>query len=125
MIEGSVGVEPAPPPAPCPAPPPPEPRPLRITRVNGGFTVVADKAVSSARVKAAYEVRRGNPFTRYHPADFEFGKAPIAITTEDTEVIETKENRLTVGPLEEGSRFTVTGFDPARDLAVRVTVEDQ
>ena len=102
----------------------PEPRPLRITRVDGGFTVVAVKAVSSAHVTAAYEVRRGNAFNRYHPADFEFGQKPIAIKTEETEVIETKYNRLIVGPLKEGSRLTVTGFDSARDLAVRVSVEE-
>jgi hypothetical protein len=105
-------------------PDPPEPQPLRITRVEGGFSVISAKAASSVRVTAAYEVRRGNAFNRYHPADFQFGKAPIAVMLEDTQIIEAKENRLVVGPLKEGAKFVVTGFDPARDLAVRLSMEE-
>jgi hypothetical protein len=105
-------------------PDPPETRPLRLTRVDGGFALVAVKVATAAHITAAYEVRRGNAFKRYDPADFEFGDNWIQIATEKTTVIEAKGNQLTVGPLEEGSRLTVTGFDMARDLAVRVSVEE-
>jgi hypothetical protein len=117
--------EPGPKP-PIPDPPePPEPRLLRLTKIDGGFVVVATRAASSAHITAAYEVRRGNAFKRYDPADFEFGDHWIQIAAEKTNVIQAKGNQLVVGPLEEGSRLTVTGFDPARDLVVRVSVEEQ
>ena len=105
-------------------PGPPETRPLRLTRVDGGFALTAVKVASSARITAAYEVRRGNAFKRYDPADFEFGDKWIQVLTEKTSVVEAKGNQLTVGPLEEGSKIIVTGFDSARDLAVRVSVEE-
>lgn len=104
-------------------PPPPEPPALRVSQISGGFTVVANKAADRARVMAAYEVRRGNAFKRYQQADFEIGEAPIQITAENTAVIERSGNALVFGPLLEGSKVTVTGFDAARDLAVRATVE--
>lgn len=118
-------------PKPGPEPPlidppdPPETRPLKVSKVEGGFIVVASKPVAAVHIKAAYEVRRGDAFNRYHPADFEFEKEPIHIVPEQTSVIEQSSNRLSVGPFEAGSKVTVTGFDPSRDLAVRVSAEDQ
>jgi len=117
-------------PEPGPEPPnpdpvePPQPRPLQITQVQGGFTVTASKSLAAARITAAYEVRRGDAFNRYHPADFVLGEDPIEIATHNTEVIEHTLNQLRVGPLEKGSALTVTGFDQARDLAVRISVEE-
>lgn len=111
------------PPSPDP-PDPPEPRPIRLTRVDGGFAAIAIKAISAAHITAAYEVRRGNAFKRYNTADFEFGDHWIQMAVEKTSVIEAKGNQMIVGPLEVGSKLTVTGFDPARDLAVRVSVEE-
>lgn len=118
-------------PKPGPEPPfveppePPEPRPLKLSKVEGGFIIAASKPVAAAHIKAAYEVRRGDAFNRYHPADFEFGKEPIQIVPEQTSVIDQALNQLSVGPFEAGSKVTVTGFDPSRDLAVRVSVEEQ
>jgi len=116
--------EPGPKPPIIDPPEPSEPRSLRLTKVDGGFAAVATRMASAAHFTAAYEVRRGNAFKRYDPADFEFGDRWIQIETDKTSVIEAKGNQLIVGPLEEGSRLTVTGFDPARDLAVRVSVEE-
>jgi hypothetical protein len=116
--------EPGPEP-PIPLPPdPPQMRSLRLTQVKGGFTVLAGADVAKAYISAAYEVRRGNAFKKYQPADFELGKAPIEITVEGTTVIEDSLNQLVIGPLQTGSKVTVTGFDPARDLAVRTSVEE-
>lgn len=122
------GEQPVPKPGPdtpIPDPPePPEPRPIRISKVEGGFVVTAMQALAAAHVTAAYEVRRGNAFRRYHTADFEFGKEPLQIDTENTEVIEAKGNEISVGPFVPGSKLTVTGFDPLRDLAVKLALEE-
>jgi hypothetical protein len=109
-------------PTPPPLPPPASPA-LRVSQVSGGFTVVAYKAAARARVIAAYEIRRGNAFKRYQPADFELDKMPIQVKTENTGIMEMSGNLLVVGPLQEGSKVTVTGFDSLRDLAVRVIAE--
>lgn len=103
--------------------PPPAPPVLRVSQVSGGFTIVANKSAVQARVIAAYEIRRGNAFKRYQPADFELDKAPIQVQAENTEIMELSGNTLVVGPLQAGSKVTVTGFDGLRDLAVRATAE--
>src|SRR5437868_196546 len=76
---------PGPTPGPEPPPPPPPPPPsrlqkIKVSQIHGGFLVEAgedltvDELPLTVSVKAAYEVRRGNPFNKYHRSDFEFEK---------------------------------------------------
>jgi len=111
-------------------PDPPQPaasKRLKVTQIAGGFTVQPASATFSAekiRITTAYEVRRGNAFTKYQVADFEFPKAPIEIDPEHVEVLESEENCLVVAPSGPDFKVTIKGFDPSRDLRVRATVEE-
>lgn len=76
-------------------PTPPEPRPLRpfvIERIEGGFVVRSGERDGSAPpeallIRAAYHVRRGNPFRKYHPADFDFSQ-PMKIQAKAATIVQ-------------------------------------
>jgi hypothetical protein len=119
---------------PSPGTEPPEPTPLpvptrptvRVTQLKGGFAVhgVAGSALpESVRVTVAYEIRRGNPFKRYHPADFEMDKAPLQIASEGATLQQVNRNHMVIGDLKPDFKITVTGFDAARDIVVRANAE--
>jgi hypothetical protein len=115
------GVEP---PAPTPPIPPAPPSVLRVTQVAGGFTATTRGPAERARITAAYEVRRGSAFKRYDPADFDFASGNLAIEVENTAILEQGGNTIVLGPLQDGSKLTVKGFDPSRDLVLRAKVEE-
>ena len=66
----------APPPPPPPPTPPPRLQKLVLSQIKGGFTIKGGKDLTKSDlpmkviVKAAYEVRRGNPFNKYDTSDF-------------------------------------------------------
>lgn len=107
-----------------PTPPEPHPRPFIIDRIEGGF-VVRNGGMNGAPppgallIRAAYHVRRGNPFKKYHPADFDFSQRMKTQCTGAT-ALEKKENRLRVKIDAREFRIEVTGFDPKRDVRVEV-----
>lgn len=107
-----------------PNPPVFQPRPFVIQRVEGGF-VVRDGDMNAAPptsillVRAAYQVRRGNPFKKYHPADFDFSEG-MKIQLNGVTALEKKENRLRVKIDSNVFRIEVTGFDSKRDVRVEV-----
>lgn len=107
-----------------PNPPVSQPRPFVIQRVEGGF-VVRDGNMNAAPptsillVRAAYQVRRGNPFKKYHPADFDFSEG-MKIQLNGVTALEKKENRLRVKIDSNVFRIEVTGFDSKRDVRVEV-----
>ncbi len=110
---------------PEPAPPEePRPRPFIIDRIEGGF-VVRNGDMNGAPppkallIRAAYHVRRGNPFKKYHPADFDFSKA-MKTQIKGATAREKKENRLRVKIDSKEFRIEVAGFDPKRDVRVEV-----
>ena len=110
-----------------PALPELRPRLFIIDRIEGGF-VVRNGDMNGAPpprlllIRAAYHVRRGNPFKKYHPADFDFRsmKTECKGATE----LEKKENRLRVKIDSGDFRVKVTGFDPNRDVRVEVRPQE-
>lgn len=107
-----------------PEPPPRTPQPFTITRVPGGFAVSpGDSADGHAGcelvVRAAYDTRRGNPFRRYDPADFDF-ENDIEVTVEGAEVLSTGPNEIRVRTADADFSIRVTGFDPRRDVRAEV-----
>lgn len=108
-------------------PPKPRLKPFKIDMVAGGFTVARDNIATtplptSLEVLVAYDTSRGNPFKRYHPADFKLPKlhrAARAIEEEDC-----SDNRLVYRSTSDDFKLEVTGFDVNRDLVVKVRTMD-
>jgi hypothetical protein len=117
-----------------PTPPEPKPRPIRIERIDGGFSLRPDQGVGKVAfplrcaVKAAYDTVSGNPFKRYEPLDFDFtkrGGPDVMVSVGAVEIVEKKSNELILEIRDTSFRVDVTGFDPNRDLQVRLrTLED-
>lgn len=97
---------------------------FKVTRVDGGFKVTADPGFrGTISVQAAYEVRRGNPFSRYSPNDFSVDSGQISIDKAGCRLAKVSANEIEFVIESDGFRALVTGFDPNRDLAVKATCE--
>lgn len=99
--------------------------PYRIVPAEGGFTVVGDSTVTAGCelvVSVAYDVVKGDPFLRHSPVDFDLSKSDIGIELDAVRI--TGATPSTVCLVADGGEFRVelTGFDPNRDLAVKVEV---
>lgn len=110
------------------------PKRYRINKTPGGFTVVrgdmnADP-IDSIVVEAAYDVRRGNPFTKYkryansNIYDFNFQKKPVEIDITGLKEISREPNKIELEIIDEDFRLVATGFDEKRDLKVKVTARE-
>lgn len=99
-------------------------RSLHLSRLDGGFRVYgAKKATSYPKeidVLIAYEVRRGNPFNKYLPLDFEVNKPPLRLKINKAEIITHAENKIRIAITAPDFSLSVTGFDKNRDLRVKI-----
>jgi hypothetical protein len=107
--------------------PVPRKSPIRIDRISGGFRIAGgsdlDIVGSRITVTAAYDVRKGNPFGKYDPLDFDFGKGPIKIRAIGAKLQRAEQNRLSLLPSNGPFEVEVTGFDENRDLRIRTRRE--
>ncbi|MEO7318091.1 MAG: hypothetical protein ABIZ56_03775, partial [Chthoniobacteraceae bacterium] len=112
-----------------PDPPEPRKRRYRLEQVPGGFRVCTGDPDAELPqlldIRTAFEVRRGNAFKKYDPADFQLRDASFALEMKGAEVRERQNNRLLIEVREPGFRLAVTGFDTQRDLRVEVQVKDK
>ncbi|HSW62826.1 MAG TPA: hypothetical protein VLH56_05915 [Dissulfurispiraceae bacterium] len=96
---------------------------LLVAPVKQGFRVSGDKSRPRPTpffiVQAAYLIRRGDPFARYSPLDFELGKEPIAIRSNNVVVHKIMRNQIHAEATADTFSLEVLGFDPNRDLIVR------
>lgn len=108
--------------APVPPIPARSPR-YRVVQTEDGFKVKGTDAgdlPALLTIRFAYDVRRGNPLKRYNPLDFSLLKGELSIETDGVSVVDKAHNTLIVQPTKEGFSIEVDGFDPLRDLVVRV-----
>ncbi|MCP9448064.1 MAG: hypothetical protein NNA22_10920 [Nitrospira sp.] len=110
--------------------PEPKPQPVRIDLARGGFTILPTRHLAGralpleCSVEAAYDLLSGNPFRRYDPLDFDFQrKGDVTITAEKVTVKSASRNRIDFTIDAPDFRLDVTGFDPNRDVVVRVGSE--
>lgn len=94
-----------------------------ITRIKDGFRVSRGKSkatpAGSFVISAAYAIRRGDPFARYSPFDFEMDKPPIKVRIKNSKVLKLLRNHVLAHILEPDFIVEVVGFDPHRDLVVK------
>jgi hypothetical protein len=77
-------------------------------------------------IRAAYEPDQGDPFSQYHPADFNFSDSSGSVIVETQNVQETARgpNRMVFEPTNDDFLIRVTGFDRNRDLRIDVRPEN-
>lgn len=115
---------------PPPPPPPPQPQIFDVSRILGGFRVtLSNEEVNlptQAFIRIAYDIRRGNPFSNYHPMDFDLTNQTLNINNVvGGDVMALGQNHLRVSVREDNFEIQVTGFDTHRDLIVDVREERQ
>jgi len=113
------------PPRPVPHPPrvpslPPTSSIANVKAVDGGFQVYEtsdlDLSGRTLGIKVAYEVNRGNAFSKYSTLDFDLSSMPVTVI--GAKIVRKANNEIFAEIL--GSEFSITaeGFDPLRDLEV-------
>lgn len=102
---------------------------IKIQKIAGGFRVSPIDALADAPkqilITVAYEVRQGNPFSKYNKFDFELDKPPINTWNKNVQFVPHKPNSLIALINKEDFMFRITGFDANRDLRVRVETWDK
>jgi hypothetical protein len=108
--------------------PSPRPRQLTIDQESGGFTVragpglTADLLPCQIRVSMAYDLEDGDPLRSWSPYDFNLGDrdGDIEVEQDGASIVELRANQLLIEARDQAFRVRVHGFDPNRDLEVRV-----
>lgn len=119
------------PPKPVIDPPQPPRQRVALTKFKDGFRISGPQDACTSlypctiKVRAAYEVIRGNAFSKYSSDDFSFGKrGGIVLSAEGSCSIDhVGENRITVTAIGPDFVLQATGFDENRDLKVDVRAE--
>lgn len=103
--------------------PPIEPkvRSYRLSHLPDGFrlqegVIVEEDLPVTIRVRAAYDVLRGNPFKKHRSADFDFTKKGVQIESLGATVNAAAPNVLVIDAKNPRFIVNVTGFDMNRDL---------
>jgi hypothetical protein len=97
---------------------------VTIARITGGFTIKSsDPALIGRplRGEIAYRVRTGNPFRKHSPFDFDLMSDGIDVHFDGARLRPTSVNAFELVPLTAKFQISMKGFDPRRDLVVRVT----
>jgi len=97
---------------------------FNISKISGGFRVrLAEKETKlplKAMFKVAYDTRRGNPFSRYHPLDFDLSDSAMHTDIKGGVITEKVHNRIEATVEKPDFSISVTGFDQHRDIIVDV-----
>lgn len=108
-----------------PRPPEPKEKAYRLVRLKGGFairgnqTLAADPFPLTVRVRAAYDVLRGNPFSKHDALDFDFAKKEdVKISATAASVTAHSANVLLIKANRRDFEVSVSGFDVRRDLII-------
>ena len=98
---------------------------LLLHRTKQGFRLSArpnaKRLPKEINIEVAYDVRQGNPFSKYSNLDFELAKPPMRITGKGLAASVVKPNILRIVLEKSDFQLLVTGFDPNRDLKIRTT----
>lgn len=109
-----------------PRPPEPKEKAYRLVRLKGGFSIrgnqvlTAEQLPLSIRVRVAYDVLRGNPFSKHDALDFDFAKKDedVKISATAASVNAHSANVLFIKAHKQDFEVSVNGFDVRRDLII-------
>jgi len=76
-------------------------------------------------VKAAYDVRGGNPFSRTNYSDFDLGSSAVTATVDGGQIVARQRDSITVRVDDDSFDLRVIGFDQHRDLIIDYREEKQ
>jgi len=97
---------------------------FQLQKLQGGFRLKGTgddgQAPAFVAVRVAYDMRRGNAFKQYQLPDFEMDKPPVRVAAEHATVFRCEQNFLVLKLERADFRLTVKGFDPHRDIRVKV-----
>ncbi len=115
-------------------PPAPNPKPCTINRIENGFSLSPGKDIEhfpmplKLRIRACYDTCAGNPFKKFSPLDFDFRKKNnlnIRIKGISRQPADRYANMIEMEITDPDFYFQAKGFDPNRDLLLKVnTVEE-
>lgn len=101
---------------------------VTIAKIAGGFSIkAADPALLGRplRGEVAYRVRAGNPFRKHSPFDFDLlSEGEISVQADGVLLRRTSINAFEFVPSAPKFQISMKGFDPRRDLVVRVIETD-
>jgi hypothetical protein len=101
------------------------PRPILIEKTETGLRLYKNQNAKDIpdgfTVRLGYDVPKGNPITSYQEFDFDVDKKPIRLNPKGI-YIEKKEKNYLELTIEDKENFEIelSGFDPKRDLFVKV-----
>ena len=101
----------------------PPPVEVTIARIAGGFTIRGAEAVAGRplRGEVAYRVRAGNAFRKHSPFDFDLMSPDgIDVQAQGVRLQATSVNAFELVPSARKFQISMKGFDPRRDLVVRL-----
>ncbi len=107
--------------------PKPKPRRFSTNQIEGGFSIsrgdVGAPKPQILLVQVAYDDRTNNPLLGWYPTDFDLSKLRISVPkalVESVQIVSVQANELQLRILQEDFLIKVTGFDPSRNLYIRV-----
>lgn len=108
---------------PPPSPPPPISKPkVRMSEVDGGFSLTLTEhgqSLVAIRCICAYNIRKGDPFSKWTLDDFNIKKMPVQVT--GGSVVTVEDNFVEVS-ISDPAKFllNIRGFDVNRDVATTI-----
>jgi hypothetical protein len=110
---------------------PRRPAPMRVEQADSGFKIIPGDGAAEANfpilctAEMAYDVATGNPFKRWEPFDFELGKSKgIPVSGKNVRPVSMSGNVLKVLVEQPDFLVHVEGFDPARDVIVKINTTE-
>lgn len=100
---------------------------FHLTQRVGGFTITRNSRVpipnnAILKVAIAYDIPRGDPLRSWNPIDFIISDKPGDLRPEGTglKVYRNQRNILTLREFMDEFSISISGFDPHRDLFIRI-----
>jgi RNA polymerase-interacting CarD/CdnL/TRCF family regulator len=97
---------------------------FEAVQIPGGFRIALSVKGTilpiQALVRVAYDIRGGNPFSNYHPMDFQLTDKNISIVINGGNIDQVTQNQIIANVTQDDFELRVTGFDERRDLIADV-----